>query len=141
MMTVIRKAKPGDTSQLEILFQLTRQQAFTSRPALEFTLGDYQKSTNDDEVWVIEKNDVIVGFVSTYPADNFIHNLFVHPTYQKQGYGSQLLQIAEATLAKPMTLKIALYNLKVCSFYKKHGWQQLSVNEDAEESYVLYGKN
>ena len=139
-MTIIRKAKPGDTSHLEILFQLTRQQAFDSRPANEFTLGDYQKSTSDDEVWVIEKNDTIVGFVSTYPAYNFIHNLFVHPAHQKQGYGIQLLQIAEANLAKPMTLKIALYNLKVCSFYKMHGWHQLSINQDAEEPYVLYGK-
>ena len=139
-MTIIRKAKPDDTSQLETLFQLTRQQAFDSRPANEFRFGDYQKSTSDDEVWVIEKNDTIVGFVSTYPADNFTHNLFVHPSHQKQGYGTQLLQIAEANLAKPMTLKIALYNLKVCGFYKKNGWRQLSLNEDAEEPYVLYGK-
>lgn len=137
----IRKPTHEDTVQLEILFQLIRRKTFTSRPENEFQIGDYQKSTADDEVWVAEQNGAIVGFVSTYPANNFLHNLFVHPGSQGQGIGTQLLQVAEANLARPMTLKIAMDNLAACRFYEKYGWYQVSVHEDVREPYILYGKD
>ncbi len=140
-MMVIRKATAKDTPALEVLFQVTRQSTFTLRPSDEFQIGDYQKSTAEDDVWVAEKSGEIVGCVSTYRFDNFIHNLFVHPKYQGQGTGSKLLKIAEQNLARPMTLKIAMDNLKVCGFYEKYGWYQASEHNDMDEPYVLYKKN
>lgn len=137
-MATIRKAKPEDTPQLETLFQLSRQKTFTSRPEDEFQIGDYAKSVEEDEVWVAEENGDVVGFVCTYPADNFVHNLFVHPDDQGKGIGSRLLQTAEANLLIPMTLKITMDNIKACVFCEKHDWHQVSVYEDAEEPYILY---
>jgi len=64
----------------------------------------------------------IVGFISVYLQDNFIHNLFIHPQYQGQGFGKNLLLFAEDKLLRPMTLEIAMDNLKVCTFYEKYGW-------------------
>lgn len=138
---IIRKANEKDTHALEILFQLTRQSTFILRSGDEFQIGDYQKSTAEDEVWVAEKIGEIVGCVSTYPFDKFIHNLFVHPKYQGQGIGSELLKIAEQNLSRPMTLKIAMDNLKVCGFYEKYGWYQVSMHNDMDEPYVLYRKD
>ena len=123
------------------MFQFVRQNTFTSRPATEFLIGDYIKSTDEDEVWVAEDNGIILGFVSTYPSHNFLHNLFVLPDAQGKYIGTQLLRIAEDNLARPMTAKIAMDNLKVCSFYEKYGWSKVSIHEDAEEPYVLYEKN
>lgn len=140
-MINIRKAKCEDIQQLEILFQFIRQKTFISRPKNEFQIGDYQKSTADDEVWVMEENAVIIGFVSTYSADNFVHNLFIHPAHQRCGKGTQLLQTAEKNLKRPMTLKIAIDNLKVCGFYEKYGWYQVSMHQDTVEPYVLYKKD
>lgn len=140
-MVTIRKAKPEDTPQLEALFQRTRQETFITRPHDEFQLGDYAKSVEEDEVWVAEENGDVVGFVSTYPADNFIHNLFVLTHHQGRGIGSRLLQTAEANLSRPMTLKIATDNFDVCGFYECRGWLQVSVHEDAPEPYVLYKKD
>lgn len=139
-MTPIRRATSEDTPQLERLFQLTRQHTFAMRPATDFQGGDYAKSTEGEDVWVAEKNGKIIGFVSTYPADNFIHNLFIHPDVHRTGLGTQLLHIAEATLARPMTLKIAMDNLKACSFYEKHGWVKISTHVDGDEPYMVYGK-
>jgi ribosomal protein S18 acetylase RimI-like enzyme len=119
-----------------------RQHTFASRHPDEFQIGDYQKSTAEDEVcWVAEEHGSIVGFVSTYPADNFIHNLFVHPERQAKHIGTQLLHIAEANLGRPMTLKIAMDNLKPCGFYEKHGWYKVSQYDDTSEPYLLYKKD
>jgi ribosomal protein S18 acetylase RimI-like enzyme len=137
----IRKARYTDISQLEILFQLTNRSTFVSRPKDDFQIGDYQKSTAEDDVWVAEKDEIIVGFVSTYPAENFVHNLFVHPDYQTQGIGTQLLHIAEANLGRPMTLKIAMDNLKACGFYEKYNWYKASQYDDIDKPYLLYKKD
>ena len=140
-MSNIRKVNQEDIPQLEILFLLTRIKTFPERPEHEFQIGDYQKSTADDEVWVMEEANKIIGFVSTYSADNFIHNLFIHPIHQKCGNGTQLLKVAEKNLGRPMTLKIAMDNLKESGFYEKHGWHKVSVHEDTVEAYTLYKKD
>ncbi|MGI4851133.1 MAG: GNAT family N-acetyltransferase [Janthinobacterium lividum] len=138
---IIRKANSKDILELEILFQFIRRETFKSRPENEFQIGDYAKSVEQDKVWVAEEDNTLVGFVSIYLADNFIHNLFVHPNYQNLGIGSCLLQTAEDNLSSPMTLKIALDNPKVCPFYKSHGWLEMSIHEDVPEPYILYKKD
>lgn len=55
--------------------------------------------------------------------------------------GTQLLHIAEANFGSPMTLKIAMDNLKPCGFYEKYGWYKASQHDDASEPYLLYKKD
>ncbi len=140
-MLNIRKPNIEDIEALEQLFQLIRCHTFILRPAEEFKIGDYVKSTHEDEVWIADENGVIIGFVSIYSPDNFIHNLFVHPEHQGKGIGKQLLQVAEENLGRPVTLKAAMDNPKSFSFYKKYGWHQLSIHEDIDEPYISYRKS
>lgn len=140
--TVIREATMYDTKILEELFLLTRQATFISRSPESFKMSDYKKSVEGEEVWVAEYDGKIVGFISLWVPDNFIHNLFIHPDYQRRGIGSDLLEIAEKRLIFPMTLKIAMDNLQACKFYEKHGWHKVSIyNNRDSESYILYKKD
>ena len=139
-MTVIRAAKNEDTHTLEEIFQITRQKTFKLTPSQNFNIGDYKKSTEGEEVWVAEENGDIVGFISLWLPDNFIHNLFVHPDYQGRGIGQQLLKKAEERLSPPMTLKITIDNIKASFFYEKHGWKKISVHKNEQEPYILYKK-
>lgn len=140
MPITIRQATPQDTQSLEELFLLTRRATFTSRAPEVFQRGDYQKSVEGEEVWVAEQDDIIVGFISLWLPDNFIHNLFVHPDWQQQGVGTMLLKRAEDHLGCPLSLKIAMDNLDACQFYQKHNYELISIHTDTEEPYMLYRK-
>jgi ribosomal protein S18 acetylase RimI-like enzyme len=118
-----------------------RRKTFSNKPADAFQIGDYQRSVDEDEVWIAQMNGIIVGVVSIYSSDRFIHNLFVHPHYQRQSIGTQLLAVAEANLARPMTLKVSMHNMPACAFYEKHAWYQASVHQDDKEPYILYQKD
>lgn len=94
------------------------------------------------------KDGVIVGFVSVYVQDGFIHNLFVHPGAQGQGVGRALLAFGEKILTaknpsgSPMrlTLKVAMDNAGVGNFYEKQGWSLVSIHDQSPAPYYLYGK-
>jgi hypothetical protein len=40
-----------------------------------------------------------------------------------------------------MTLKVAMDNLQVCTFYEKYGWYKAEKFNEAPKQYVLYRKN
>lgn len=140
-MTNIREAKNEDIDELEIIFQITRQKTFKLTPSENFNIGDYKKSTEGEEVWVLEENGNIAGFISLWLPDNFIHNLFVHPDFQGRCIGQQLLEKAEERLCRPMALKVSMGNVKACFFYEKNGWRKISTHEDEQEPYILFRKD
>lgn len=140
-MMHIRKTKPEDRAELEILYLITRQAAFLEVSSDKFKIEDYQNAVADDDIWVAQENGALMGFVSISPANNLVHNLFVHPQCQGRGVGAALLQVAEQNLARPMILKVSMDNLKVCPFYEKHGWYEVTVVDDAEYSYTLFRKD
>jgi ribosomal protein S18 acetylase RimI-like enzyme len=136
----IRKQTTSDIERLERIFLITRQTTFEDRKD-KFKIGDFMESTVGDDVWVCEIDGFIVGFISLYLQDNFIHNLFVEPQYQGYGVGSKLLLFAEDKLLRPMTLKVAMDNLKVCTFYEKYGWYNAGEFNKAPVPYILYRKD
>ena len=60
----VRQVHLNDLSQLETLFQQTRQRTFTLRDPDEFQWGDYTQSVAEDDVWVVKELGTIVGFIS-----------------------------------------------------------------------------
>jgi GNAT superfamily N-acetyltransferase len=137
----VRRSILQDLFQIEKLSSFIRQRTIVSQPDDYFQINDYRNSSVQDEVWVAEKSNMIVGFVSANLPRNFIHNLFVHPNHQRRGIGTKLLQVVEANLRRPLTIKIIKEDLEVSGFYKKHGWYQVSVHDNEEEPYVLYRKD
>ena len=134
----IREAEEKDVPELEELFLSVRQETFKWEDLKNFELGDYKKSTEGEKVFIAQKDNVIIGFVSIWEPDSFIHNLFVYPKYQGLGIGRQLLNIAVKSIPHPVTMKVVIYNTKACEFYESQGWKKVSTHDDKPPPYHLY---
>ncbi|MCL1030278.1 GNAT family N-acetyltransferase [Serratia sp. arafor3] len=58
-------------------------------------MEDFDRSTTGEEIWVAEQDGRLLGFVSIYRAEDFIHHLYVDTQQPPQGVGSALLHAAE----------------------------------------------
>lgn len=139
-MIKVRKARESDTQQLEELFLLTRQKAFSWEKVDKFRREDYEKATEKETVFVAEDDaSTIVGFVSVWDYDTipFIHNLFVAPAHQRRGVGTLLIQNLSAWVAPPYQLKCITQNQIALAFYKKNGWIEIGQGVSDEGPYLL----
>jgi GNAT superfamily N-acetyltransferase len=102
-------------------------------------LEDFDSSTQDEEIWVAEEGGLLVGFVSIFREDNFIHNLYVEPKQPPRGIGSALLKTAEATFTDMGTLKCLVQNERALAFYLKNGWHIISAGDAGKDAYYLMG--
>jgi GNAT superfamily N-acetyltransferase len=135
----IRPYQEADRPFLRSLYLAARQAAFIWRDTRNYRLEDFDRSTIGEEIWVAEQDGKLLGFVSIYRAENFIHNLYVDPLLPPQGVGSALLHAAEQSFTAIGSLKCLVRNTKALAFYHKHGWQIVSPGFDGgEEYYLLY---
>jgi putative acetyltransferase len=77
------------------------------------------------QTWVYEENDKVIGFMSL--LENHIGGLFVHPDYQGQGIGSQLIDHAKR-LHPVLSLDVFKQNTKSRRFYEKCGFKVTAEN-------------
>jgi ribosomal protein S18 acetylase RimI-like enzyme len=133
----IRPASPADAVALRALFLAARREAFFWAEPASLLPGDFDAATQDEPILVAFLNDQIVGFVSWWPPENFVHNLFVDPAHQGRGIGQQLLTAALRQIGRPATLKCVQKNTRALEFYRRHGWLIAGEGDTAGEPYFL----
>jgi len=88
----------------------------------EINTERFTESIEGEEVHVAVLRGKIVGFVSVWAAERFIHHLYVLPQYQGVGAGSSLLRICEEIYGLPLSLKCDTCNKYAQRFYRGKGW-------------------
>ena len=87
------------------------------------------------EAWVLEKADYLMGygFMSTGAGEAHILNLCVHPLYQRQGYGRQILEhllaIARKKAVDSVFLEVRCSNSAALNLYLKMGFNQIAIRK------------
>lgn len=138
ILMLIREAKTIDYPQLRDIYFESRRQRFHWLHTEEINLHDFDQDTKEEQIFLVEKNNKILGFISLYVPDRFIHLLFVHPDGAGQGAGDLLLKHAVEVLGTPVTLKCVSENHKALSFYQKRGWKAVvEEGEPGAEYWVL----
>src|ERR1700740_1090835 len=64
----------------------------------------------------------LVGLLSVYVPESFIHHVYVDPEFERQGVGTALLSSLETWLPLPWRLKCVIANTSARTFYAGHGW-------------------
>ena len=100
--------------------------------------------------WILQLNGEVVGFVIILVQlpNCDLMNIVVHPDYQRQGYGEQLLQhaitFAKSRGAQKMLLEVRRSNLAAIQLYQQCGGSEIGVrkgyyaDDNGREDAVLF---
>ncbi|EGQ9702451.1 GNAT family N-acetyltransferase [Vibrio parahaemolyticus] len=103
---------------------------------VEFDLSDFERDTEGESIWVAIESNKVVGFISIWAPDNFIHHLFVSPRNLRGGVGLKLLDLAKQW--KPcLSLKCLSQNGNATEFYLSQGFTIAETVDNGAESYHL----
>lgn len=128
----IRKAKNEDIDSIRKLFRETIQ-VVNSRDYTPEQLACWAEKGSSNEIWqtrikeqhfiVAEKPTHIVGFCALRP-DGYIHSIFVHKDYQREGIArSLLMEIEEYARKNNIKELTADVSLTAKPFFEKNGYK------------------
>ncbi|MCM2980081.1 GNAT family N-acetyltransferase [Niallia circulans] len=90
--------------------------------------GEMDKRLNSSLMLVAESKDEITGYAffsgDLYKKNIYLESLYIHPNFQGQGIGRQLLNIGVNKFSDPWNLSLTVYkgNPNI-SFYEKEGFK------------------
>lgn len=137
MQPVIRDARASDRDTLREVYLLSRVDTFRWLDTSRFALDDFDAAVSGERILVAERGGRVVGFASVWEADDYLHNLFVHPAHLGTGVGHALLAAAEARSRGPMTLKCLVRNERALRFYAAHGWREVARGATDDGEHVI----
>jgi ribosomal protein S18 acetylase RimI-like enzyme len=83
----------------------------------------------DDEVWVWEDNDAIVGFAAF--DDTMLNHIYVEPEHAGRGIGSALLAHVKSLRPEGFDLWTFQDNAGARRFYERHGFRAIELTDGA----------
>lgn len=80
----------------------------------------------ENKVYIICDNGSVIGTVTI--SENDISRLYVDPDYQKQGYGTLLLDFAERIISEKYDSAVLDCSLPAKNLYHKRGYKEIDYN-------------
>lgn len=124
----VRLAVEADFPVCARIFMASRAAAFPHEPVETRDTAAFHRSTAGEELSVATLSGRVIGFISVYWLENFIHSLYVHPAAQGQGAGQALLAAAQARVDW-LELKVGTGNAAALGFYRRRGWVEAGQGE------------
>ncbi|RLL71550.1 GNAT family N-acetyltransferase [Ochrobactrum soli] len=140
---IIRPGGPDDLPALRDIFLRSRQAAFRWEPSYSFDLGDFDSQTEGEFQLVACNQEVLVGFISVWEPDQFIHHLHVDPRFLRRGIGRALLFALPGWKINRYRLKCVSANERALAFYHSNHFIQVGegrVNGNGQDYLLLESK-
>ncbi|VVE55826.1 GNAT family N-acetyltransferase [Pandoraea pneumonica] len=132
----IEVAAVADFPVLAQMYLDLRRQTMTWVPPERFQYGDFAVHAEGETIHVARRGDgEILGFVSVWPADDFIHMLYVRESSQGKGAGTALLRALPGWPTHRYRLKCLVNNARATAFYLRHGFVVVGTGVSEEGDY------
>ena len=144
-MIHLRRATPDDAAALQELFQTSRAAA-TWLPEGARLQANFAAESEQETVLVAELTNgdgttAIVGLLSVFEPERFVHHLYIRADHQRLGIGRALLAELRAFLPFPWRLKCPPANVAAIRFYQAAGWRPIATGDSSWGKYVLLERN
>jgi ribosomal protein S18 acetylase RimI-like enzyme len=130
----VRTALRDDLAPCGRLFAVAQQEIEPRVPP--WRPGDFAEQVRGEELLVAHSAGEVVGFLSLWRPDAFVHFLHVAPTWRRRGVGRRLLEAARAETDRPLELKCLTGNARALAFYRRLGWLAVNRSDDPPAPYV-----
>jgi len=136
-MIRIIESREKDIDALRNLFFKTRRATFFWADKSQFQLSDFEKETEGEYILVALCGEILIGFVSVWVADSFIHHLYVDEQFQNQKVGTRLLNAVLDKFGYPIRLKCEENNTRALHFYQQNGFFEKEKGQSETGAYIL----
>lgn len=120
----IREIAPGEYAACAVIYADAWNGVLPAVPS-KISEVDFQAETEGERILVGILDGQIVGYVSIWEPDSFIHHLYVGPLAQGLGLGRALMSHSEELAGRqPLSLKCQLANAGAIGFYKSLGFEE-----------------
>ena len=133
--------RESDLNALRQLFLKVRQSTFIWADVATFDLFDFDVQTKGEYILTALYDKKVVGFISVWMRDNFIHHLYIEEAYHKRGIGKMLLKAVMEQTKFPVLLKCLERNTAAVAFYKKIGFIEKGHGDNENGPYILFELN
>ena len=108
-----------------------------------FTRGDMPRREfkcliRNEEVLLAISQQRVIGFVSIWVPEKFVHHLYVNPDQQKKGAANALIKSCIERHGLPLSLKSLKANTDACRYYENNNWVAEYTGEGSEGTYNHY---
>ena len=117
----IRPFKPADSGACTAIFDQAWHAGHPNAPR-RIDAATLRAETEGERIFVAEAAGQVIGFVSVFEPNRFIHHLYVEPSWQRRSVGAALLEEALRRLGGAATLKCQTGNPGAIAFYCRLGW-------------------
>lgn len=126
-----------DLEALRHFYLKIRRKTFPWKDIENFALEDFEKDSEGEVVDVAELNGVLVGFISVWQPDDFVHSLYVDESAHGQGIGKALMAKGLLHLQRPVCLKCQSKNTQALDIYAHWGWKKIDQGGEGAHQYWM----
>ncbi|TMH81319.1 MAG: GNAT family N-acetyltransferase [Betaproteobacteria bacterium] len=136
-MLQVRQLEQGDAPAVQRLYERAVRRA-EWLPAAVKADPNFARASQGEAVFVYHSTEGrLVGLLSVYVPESYIHHVFVDPEFERRGVGTVLLSSLETWLPLPWRLKCVTANAPARAFYASHGWIEVGSGNSDQGPYVL----
>ncbi|KJG07010.1 GCN5 family acetyltransferase [Photobacterium angustum] len=118
------------------LYLSARVSTFTWLEISDYQLSDFSRDTEGERVLVAVSGGEVLGFISIWEPENFIHHLYISNNHQGKNIGTRLLEKAKY-LYSSLSLKCMMENERAIGFYSSNGFIKVQKGADSLGYYYL----